>query len=544
MLRNINEKLFKKLPRIKLVAIGTVIMVTISSVMLFGCSKIDEDPIDDKNDEPVSEKIEDNELFYHEGQNNTNNAPVVKNDNISEFTIDLNKSFSFSSMKSDLNSYLDYIEGMNTTYKYSKYYNVQQALKMYNSTKEYQSPSSSKYIDRVTNKINSDELRKTVLANNKAFVEKYNNSRYTELSVTDFDLAFKAVVGGLNNRLATGLVDLNQLDYNLSRLKIIKTTDYEFGGLRDEDVLLSLNIKIIDTAGNHIDVLKEVATHEGEHLAGLSSDIEKKNEGYDRSNGISYNWKSLDVNPLDVSWYNEGAAERLARIDQKSTFKNTNYDNMVFAVDSLALSSLLKSNTTANAIPDLSAQSSWEPLFSLFNANTDKEKEEVVNMMYSYEIVLRQDKEFYAKAGNLNRHEVQVSLEASIAQTLSKNFYYNLACKLSDESVSIDDLFNLLAVQEADMNRVTKYYNRTDDETKVFLDEYYKMQKNFFEMVSKATNISLDTLYSNYDLYINKNIELKNVSQLLSSDKEDYVSIVIQNGKIVKTIDNLFKYRR
>ena len=139
--------------------------------------------------------------------------------------------------------------------------------------------------------------------------------------------------------------------------------------------------------------------------------------------------------------------------------------------------------------------------------------------------------------------DLQKQTEPAAAGMLAKFFYHNLALKLQESSdITLEDLFNLMIFEEANLNSVCKYNSRTNDETKEFIHTYVSMQDAFFSMTADVTGYGKDELFRAYDDYYKISDDISIDTGLLTGEKQDFAIELLESGEIYKPYDNLFTF--
>ena len=134
-------------------------------------------------------------------------------------------------------------------------------------------------------------------------------------------------------------------------------------------------------------------------------------------------------------------------------------------------------------------------------------------------------------------------MNASIAQTLTKSFYYNLNERLVNGEENLSNIFELITLFETDMNRITKYYDSSRYEiNKDFISMYARIQYSFFENIAKATGLTVDEVYSMYAEYYNNSKGI-NETNNLDSDELDYFDDMFESREYIKPNDNLVTFK-
>lgn len=309
-------------------------------------------------------------------------------------------------------------------------------------------------------------------------------------------------------------------------------------GMVTDDGIMAFNLEVIATRQQqypNVDYLRMTVLHEGNHLVQVSSVKERENEGYDRNLGIAYSWNDLKVNPLLYTWYVESSAEYLKNYQYGEGIERTaNYENQVKSLESVTLATLLKDGVTETTFAQLSLQSDLNKLFEHFNCRTDADKLEVLQMMYSLEVCLNQPTEFSkfykeTTGSSLDIYNYQDSLKASIAQTLTKKFYENLAISTASNQYSLKDIFSIMSTFEIEMNRLTKFSNDYyEASNREFISNYGGIQRQYLELISKSLNMSVDDLLSLYNSYYHDDIS--KVNQMNTTNgKENFINELLQN---------------
>ncbi len=400
----------------------------------------------------------------------------------------------------DLSTLRNLLYNHRTNYAGSEFFNVKEALARYNAMPEYESTSDLKVISN--RQVNEETVRAIVLNNNAEFMNSYLGSRYEELSSSYLDTAIKAVVNTININLAEdteGLIDVAQLDENLQNLKIFRNHSNGNGELSEEDKIISLNVDVIEKIGGP-NFFYEVTSHETHHLIQASSNIEKEHEGYSKNTGLYYEWEDLAVNPLAYQWYVEGSAEKLMNVYNNVSGENVVYPENIKTIDSLTLTTIMRDDCDELTIPRLSLQHNLEEFFKVFNCQSDEDKEEVIDMMYSFEIIYNKSKAFYDASQIKDRYKYEFSLYSSVAQTLTKTFYRNLLDTLSTKTEDLNTVLSLIKVFENDMNRLAKFTDTSRyDYNAEFLSYYRDVRNSFFTALAQSLNVSYDEVYAMYE---------------------------------------------
>lgn len=405
------------------------------------------------------------------------------------------------------NNFQNFISSINTNYKDSNLFNISQALDKYTSMSKPNIKSSGVING---NKVNGDKLFNIVNKNNKNFLYKDKTNKYTDIDSARLKSIVNIISQQINKQLNDNeTININLLDNTLTNLKIFESTIFGNGCVENEDAKLCLNFNSIDTLQKQnpdINMMERVVQHESNHLIQVGY---PKNDEFKYNLGICYSYNDLDINSLYWQWFAEGSAEKL-------TLKNIedlpfNYRDHVKALESLTLAKIVNKNCNIGDIEKISLQKDLNKLFEYFNAATDKQKEEIIKMMFSYDIIFSNNKEFMEVAkeskGNfdlIQLYDYQDELKGSIGITLSKMFYSDLSNLLVNQSTTLEEVYLLIRIFETELCRITDYDNTAKTEkNKNFVDEYCLIQNEFFNSLSGKTDMDKQKIKESYCAYSN-----------------------------------------
>lgn len=551
MIKYINTNFFKstKGKFVKMIKNPKILLVTLASVLtLSGCTdRVIVNPQVEAPKNPDTQSsitvIQPNNN-YNGSTNNNNNTTSPEEDTfkpepIVETKLDdemLNVIRTEVSLNdSALQQFRNNVGNIEVKYQYSELFGADLALDRYNSMKEYDSRASV-YI--VNGKIDESKLRTTILDNNKEYLSSYSGNRYSEFSSSEFNKVFNVFLEALEYIIKNG-TDLGQLDEKLGDLKILKMSSNGSGVMTDENTILALNLDVIATYQSknpNIDYLRTVVLHETNHFGQISSENEKAKEGYDRNLGISYRWDDLKVNPLNYSWYNEGAAEKLMTAQYGKYIEPTVYANNVKGIDSITLSAILRDDVDELTLSQMSLQTDLNELFKIFNCKDTQDKIEVINMMYAFDITINQNAEFFTaykdKYGKQidNRYDYFSSLNASVAQTLTKNFYMNLSSYLINNNATLEDIFSTISIFETEMSRLTKFGSSSSiEENTEFISMYRDVQADFFKIIADYLGLETEDIVIFYNAYYGDNLSDVSTTSMLEEDELEYVNRILDS---------------
>ena len=538
----VNEKIKEKIKKIKLIKIPVAITVIAVSatLMLTGCFPYRQSI---KNNNYNSHESVSQVEIYNNNNNNNNSNNIYNYKNADVF---LNET--------SYDEFVKYIDSIETTYDYEKYYNVDEALKKYSEVKNKKATHHTYKLEKIT----TESIYNVVKENNKLYMEdKANNNVskfYEELSDSELKQTCSIISDVINQYINNGKVeDLDELKCVLGNLKILKKLTLTNAYVTTDGCMI-LSPKMISSVGklNKQDIFKDIVSHETIHLLQKSCIDTLKIKD---SLGNSIKFEDLTVNPLYWSWFFEGCAEKMSM--NYTGDAAVTYQTYVGYIDSFSLSTILCDDNYVDQILQTSISKNLDSLFKTFNAKTDEQKKEIINMMFSLDIIQRLNEDFVKNVyGKLDIDDPEYialarNLKNSICETMTKSFYRSLAESLKNNNLKLNDLFYMISIFEADLDRHIKLGDEERlNDANLFLNKYIEIQNNFFEFVANSTNISYEELLKDFNSYsLNSNSSIS-LDSTISKDKKDFFKKIqkeynyISNMHIANYIINLSKYSK
>ena len=433
------------------------------------------------------------------------------------------------------NEFINYIKNYNTTYYYEEHYKINEAIAEYNKIKDSKVNTHSHSIKTIT----SDELYKVVKENNKIYLEEkkkeYVASFYNELKDSDLKRVCEIIINTLNH-YQDNITDIEEVKCILGNLKILSKATLSNSSVTDDDCLL-INLDMINTlkikaTSKDQDVVEDTISHEAVHLLQKSCEDNLKIK---YRIGNSYKFDNLEVNSLFYNRFYEGPAEKLSNNYTGDTPLVYNY--YINYINSLNLSTVL-GNHEVDSAELTTLDHDLESLFKMFDCGSETDKREILNMMYSLNIIETDDEGFLKMVGLSNTSNEYITtkrnIKSSVCLTMTKHFYKNLALKVKEGNTRIQDIFYLITVFESDINSHLTYVdiNKYQD-NKEFIEEYITIQNNFFNLIAQNQNQTLEELeelYNNYGIQNSSGLYNYNLS-FLTDEKQQFVSQILQNTK-------------
>lgn len=441
------------------------------------------------------------------------------------------------------------LNNLSVNYTYSDLYSANDYLDKYD-----QSLPFSNHHDNVMDDVSVDSLYNKVLENNKSYIkykeENYGFCYYKELDNNEIKKICEYVVEAYNAFSTKEEANIGEVKCVLNNLKVFQNASAANAFVNEEYCLVTspgmIDILKIMNETKDVDVYKNVIIHEATHLFQLSCP-DRINETT-KMIGVSPQYDDVQLNPLNFSWYYEASAEKCT-----TNIMNTDplvYQYMINYLESLSIATILDDNVDVSQNELNCFTKDLDSLFKMFNCKTKTEKIEIINMMYSIQIIEVEPEEFFEKLGreitDVEKKELKKDLRSSIFSTLTKYFYKNLVMKTLNQQVSLEDLFYLITVFENDINSHISYnklenYEYYDE----FLTNYSEIQNQFFKSIVASSEYSYEEVlekFNNYALYQDiDGVKKYNASlDWLTIEKQKYIMDIEDNLNTYSTANIQF----
>lgn len=375
---------------------------------------------------------------------------------------------------------------------------------------------------------------KTVNADKLLEIVKKNNAEYRKDTVKKnmtkafSDKQLKTYCGWIAETVNWQIEKNSGFDFEtvgcvLGNLKIVEKNSTNYGVFDCKSGVMSINPKMIKATGKKNDYEKFIFTHEAIHMlqSGCADMTGEDSENY----GVSYSFSELSVNPLKLSWLYEGSAELNA-----AQFRNTDistYKAFVAFIKSLDLATLVNDTPNSGMAENICFGHNPEALYRELGFENEQA---AAAFLYSVEIMLTKPDEFFKAYGNESADKTEFvnrNIKPAVYETLSKMFYRNIAQRLCNTEMSLNDVFCLISLHEAQINKQLQLGSKESQEIyKSYTDEYAKLKGKFFELAGAGNleNIS----YSEYKLKYEDNGEHINADfSWLDENKRDIIKSII-----------------
>ena len=435
----------------------------------------------------------------------------------------------------EYNQFMNYLSSRKTNYAYSDLYDINKALDREKSQGSHNNNHDNQ-IEMVNGKFDSTKLVESIKKNNKTYRDSlpsgFKKSSLKDMKDSEIKAFADIIVDTLNYEIEKHPnIDIEELRCVLGNLKLYSSSSTSNAYVDDDDMMAvsPAMLKVVEVMNRNTgnDASRDVIVHEAMHLIQKGC---KHNMEYDHYSqiGISKKWDDLEVNTLQWRWFYEGSAEKLMTTytgDSPITYKY-----IVSYFDSLTTAGIANDNIKVDSLEEVSLSHNSNDFFKLMGADTARDKEELIKMMYTLDVLQFGRDDFYNKYEPIYGPKktgddlvlYQQELKVSICETMTKIFYSNLAEKMTKDNLSIDDTFYLIRLFEGDMNNHLEMNNtKKKEQSDVFAKDYMEIQNEFFNNLASSNNMSVDSLkdkFDNYEFGINKEKTLNS----FSNDKKDY----------------------
>lgn len=426
-------------------------------------------------------------------------------------------------------AFLDYLDYDNINCPYSELFGIKEALeekagRNFDAREHtYDFFAGSSYVD-------ANKLFDVVKANNKQYAEGVGKHFNKELSDSKLKECCEIVADTLNWGIENiDGIELEELGCILGNLKILNRGSVSFGTFNDKNDLLNISPDMIKQAkklNGNSDMYEITVSHEAMHILQCRcTDIEQGDE--DSFIGTSYSFENLEVNPLKNSWLYEASAELNATL--RFNCNPTTYQYMIDNLESISLATVLNDNVEARQLEKLCFTRDDEALYSQLEF-ADKTK--AIEFLYVVELLRNRPEDFklaYEKEHGPLEEDYSEFLKKTynpyFAEVISKLLYKNLALKLSQNEMSLNDVFYIISMYELDLSKDIPLNNASVREKyKDVYDRYADMQRAFFALIQAYTDINVEDSFNNYRMNYEGDAVYANASlDWLEAEKRAYI---------------------
>ena len=413
-------------------------------------------------------------------------------------------------------------------FSYSQYYGLEYATQLYKENIITKS-SDSNLLD-AQGKLDPSKLINIVLENNAKTFEGGKNTInifYKELSRTEITKLCNLIAEVANNRLSA--TELKKLSNTLTQLKIFERTGCASNAYVTNDITLVYNPTMSQNYSNIQGLqgkdpettLKGVLTHEIMHLIQYASNDINDSNGIEAGICRMYNLPGKDKNiPVDSLWYSWvlDAGAELGMADYLNIKPGT-YAKKISYANSYNLSRFNELNSTSDTLENTIFSHSLEEAYEQLGIETDEEKQNFLNYMYSVEITQTEPNDFFeyyeSQTGKTLTEEEKLAIRMDIREDaviyLTNNFYSNLVNAINEGTITdLNTVFYLVRIWELDsFNHLEYTKTKGLEHAKDFIEWQQSLQEGLFSAIATSSNLDKDTIVARYSEY-NLNIENEN----------------------------------
>lgn len=445
------------------------------------------------------------------GQSNSNHPQLTTEISQKE------NQFSFAALESQAlvfsqnsaNTVLSAVEEQQANYEHAYLYQLDEVVKRLDFDASVAQHQYSALDSNGT--LNADYLTELVIKNNELYLadEPFGYKDVEKDYISELCDYIIFVIQKMHDRYPD--IDWQRVYCNLGNLKILYDTGMLSYAQVSQDLVLSIskgNTEIILNIKGE-DGFTRVLTHEIMHIIQIGCVCENI-ENCGRRAGISVYWDDFSLNTTDWTWLVEGSAERMmCNLTGKDA---VTYQYKMDYLCSFTMSVLFRDDVKADTMETLCFYSDTDLLFDAFGCENQSEREEILKLMITTNILQMQPSQFYEAYYDVTGikldeddetlDEFSYSLKPSICTTLAKEFYENLVTLLSENQVTVNDLFFVLNLFESHLNQHLRYTDESKAQiNKPFINAYKAMRSALFEALEADNNQkNFEELYKNYSI--------------------------------------------
>lgn len=517
----------------------TIIALNMLVASLAGCFQIDNKKDKDKEDD---ERKDSGIVLEKDNYNNSNNV-IVNPENSEEIIIDNDWSSELSAadyqvleqvIEGDFSLASGEIGDIKVEYPYSELYSGEYEISVSKSNKVNENIIQN-------NMVLYDRLYQRVLVNNAVYMEENNINNYKDTTDSLVAKVCKLITDEVNDLLANNeIIDTVSLNEKLNDLKIFSYVSFSYGLYNQRTGVLAVNESTLNSKGE--DIMRDVIGHEIVHMAQSASASELENASYLERFGYCYKKDTEGFNPYNWTWFIESCAEehsyKFNGLDEPFV-----YPSEIKTIEAMKLATFMVGDELTGSL----YSSDINELYKLFGAQTAEEKNEIQKMFYAFTIAYNDIpgqegnnlfQIIYPKVGN-DYNRIQSEIKGSACLTLAKIFYQNLANKIGNNIVKIEDVFKVISIYELEMSREL-WYQSKNDKIEIFMNGYVAIQDVFFQSLADKLKADLMDVKELYYAY-NANVEITNVDIPWLSAKENAYLEYINASRIGNKKEAIFK---
>lgn len=491
----------------------------------------------------LSEPVKSGEFGFDMSKNNDNADRRLQNAPYQNTKITLSREH--------YEEFVDAVNAETINYKYAGLYDIENAMEKVNAYADLICKQSDQYTDLICDirDIPSETvLENRIMENNQEYLAAHAN--YDAIS-NDY---IALVAGAIVDVLTAYHDDLDEVTLKkiYSMLADVKVVGIDSGDYTKNDLKTVFNASVTDDGVVALDLeeidkirqengLKKTIYHEVVHLFQRQAP-DARIDGFTQIGGSQYVDAFDDtgeVNSLHYLWLYEASAEYMSMGLSESKTPLV-YKNMVGYLNTLNLITLIRPDCTEDSIAISQMSNNPDKIFEILGVDTPEERNEIRNMLYSIccisddreDFSAVYDKQYGSGSFTEQADTVKNEMRTGIAKTMTKLFYRNLAERVANTDVTMEDLFYLINVFEGALSRHLWY----DDESLYSMFEdtmryYVETQNRFFEYIAQDSGYTYDQIAAMFGdfamVYMDSGNYYRNCSfTWLDEDEKSYVGDV------------------
>lgn len=384
-------------------------------------------------------------------------------------------------------------------------------------------------------KLDASHLAQVVAQNNQIFLadKPFGFEKVEDAYVQKLCGFIVEIIDAMHNKYPE--IDWQRVYCNLGNLKIL----YDVGMLSyaqvSSDLVLSISQNntgiMLNLKGE--DAFSRVMTHEIMHIIQIGCACEKI-PGCSRRAGIALFLDEFTLNTTDWTWFVEGSAER--NMCNLTGGEAMTYQYKMDYICSMTMSTLLRDCVKADTMETICFYDDPQLLFDAFGCQTQDQKDEILNLMITLQILQMQPASFYEayksatgedlQADEDKQNQFSYALKPSVCITLAKEFYENLIHFLKENTLSCNDLFFLINLFEGHLNQHLTYSNPDKAEiNQPFISAYNTMRSAFFAVLERENSeLDMTVLYLDYNIIASGEDLLNAELDMLPAEKRIFLA--------------------
>lgn len=431
--------------------------------------------------------------------------------------------------KNDYDSFCTYLNYDNINCPYSELFAIDKALNEKDNRNFDVQDHTFDFFDG-SSSVDSNRLYEIVKANNKKYMDGVGKHFHKELSNSKLEECCEIVADTLNWGIENiDGIDIDELGCILGNLKILNRGSMNLGTFNDKKDLLNISPDMIKQKKNrngNTDMYEITVSHEAMHILQCRcTDVEQSDN--DSFIGTSYSFESLDVNSLKHSWLYEASAELNTTL--RFGCNPTTYQYMIDNLESISLATVLDDTVKTRQLEKLCFIQDEETLYKQLGF---KDKTKSIELLYAVELLRNKPDDFkvaYENAYGPLEEDYSEFLKKTynpyFVEVVSKLLYKNLALKLTQNEISLNDIFYIVSVYELDLLKDIPLHNPTVKEKyAVLYEQYIALREAFFSYIQKHTDVNVGNSFNEYQMnYEIGSIYANATLDWLDVEKRDYI---------------------